>query len=143
MGRNNSKHSAKTDRHHLNCIPTKKTDSNAIKLELADLEAAVAAVAQDEASLDALREELDNYICPIGGDHCDEPVRIVVRNKTIKYYDLAWINQMRDSGFEIAHPYNIPWPFAREDAVVDQDAKREIQRIRAQIKVIESRVTMP
>ena len=113
-----------------------KTDPNAIKLELADLEAA-AAVARDEAVLDALREELDNYICPIGSDHCDEPVRIVVRNTTIKYFDLAWINNMRDSGYEIAHPYNIPWPFARGEEVVDQDAKREIQRIRAQIEKIE------
>ena len=116
-----------------------KTDPNAIKLELADLNA-VAAVARDEAALEALKNELDIYSCPIGGYHCEEPVRIVVRNKKITYFDLFWINDMRDSGFEIAHPYDIPWPFARGEAIVDQDAKREMQRIRAQIKEIESRL---
>jgi hypothetical protein len=116
-----------------------KTDPNLIKLELADLNA-VAAVARDEAALEALKNELDIYICPIGGYHCEEPVRIVVRNKKITYFDLFWINDMRDSGFEIAHPFDIPWPFARGKAIVDQDAKREMQRIRAQIKEIESRL---
>ena len=146
-----SNHAAKANTDSNPKLPTKSEDTGASNHAakndlhtnlLAGLEAAailIDAAVRDRAALELLRAELNNYICIFTSDHCDDPVRIVTSNGIVKYCELHWINAVRNK-FDYVPTYCVPWPFAKGEAMVDQDAKRDIQRIRAQIEEIENRM---